>query len=461
MRLHDTATREQREFVPVRPGTASIYVCGATVQGAPHIGHVRSGLNYDVLRRWLTHGGLDVLLVRNVTDIEDKVLAKSAAAHRPWWEWAATYERAFQAAYAALGCLPAEHRAARQRARAADDRAHGAAHRLRARLRRGRRRLLRRALLSRLRRPVRPEDRRRRAGRAGFRHQARPARLRALEGGQARRAVVGHPVGPRAPGLAPGVLGDGHHVPRPRVRRPRRRHRPDLPAPRERAGPVARGGRRLRALLAAQRVGHDGGREDVQVAGQHALDRRAAAPRARGRAALLPGGAALPVVDRVLRRGAVGGRRGLPADRVVRAPGARAGRRPRAGHPVRGVRGVDGRRPGHPRRAGRRPHHRARGQHRARRGQPRGRARGGVVGAGDDGGARARPVRPAVGPRRSQRGGVHSAVHTGGRPTRAAAGCPRPPRFRGRRRGARAARRRRDRRRRQPRRPHVVTEGTA
>jgi cysteinyl-tRNA synthetase len=106
LRLHDTATREQREFVPVRPGTASIYVCGATVQGAPHIGHVRSGLNYDILRRWLTHHGLDVLLVRNVTDIEDKVLAKSAAAHRPWWEWAATYERAFQAAYAALGCLP-------------------------------------------------------------------------------------------------------------------------------------------------------------------------------------------------------------------------------------------------------------------------------------------------------------------------------------------------------------------
>jgi cysteinyl-tRNA synthetase len=107
LRLHDTATREQREFVPMRPGAASIYVCGATVQGAPHIGHVRSGLNYDILRRWLTQHGLDVLLVRNVTDIEDKVLAKSAAAHRPWWEWAATYERAFQAAYTALGCLPA------------------------------------------------------------------------------------------------------------------------------------------------------------------------------------------------------------------------------------------------------------------------------------------------------------------------------------------------------------------
>jgi cysteinyl-tRNA synthetase len=107
LRLFDTATRSQREFVPLRPGAASIYVCGATVQGAPHIGHVRSSLNYDVLRRWLAAGGLDVTLVRNVTDIDDKILAKAAAAGRPWWEWGATYERAFEAAYEALGCLPA------------------------------------------------------------------------------------------------------------------------------------------------------------------------------------------------------------------------------------------------------------------------------------------------------------------------------------------------------------------
>jgi len=106
LRLFDTATRAQRDFVPLRPGAASIYVCGATVQGLPHIGHVRSGLNYDVLRRWLTHQGLDVLLVRNITDIDDKILVKAAAAGRPWWEWGATHERAFQAAYAALGCLP-------------------------------------------------------------------------------------------------------------------------------------------------------------------------------------------------------------------------------------------------------------------------------------------------------------------------------------------------------------------
>jgi cysteinyl-tRNA synthetase len=107
LHLFDTATRSKREFVPLRAGAASIYVCGATVQGVPHIGHVRSSLNYDVLRRWLTHGGLDVTLVRNVTDIDDKILVKAAAAGRPWWEWAATHERAFAAAYDALGCLPA------------------------------------------------------------------------------------------------------------------------------------------------------------------------------------------------------------------------------------------------------------------------------------------------------------------------------------------------------------------
>ncbi|GAB3869625.1 cysteine--tRNA ligase [Kibdelosporangium lantanae] len=81
-------------------------MCGATVQGVPHIGHVRGALNYDVLRRWLAAGGLDVVLVRNVTDIDDKILVKAAEAGRPWWEWAQTHERAFEDAYDALGCLP-------------------------------------------------------------------------------------------------------------------------------------------------------------------------------------------------------------------------------------------------------------------------------------------------------------------------------------------------------------------
>src|SRR4051794_10724505 len=88
LHLYDTARRELREFHPKHAGTASMYVCGATVQGVPHVGHVRSGLDFDVLRRWLAHSGYDVLLVRNVTDIDDKILNKAEAAGRPWWEWA-------------------------------------------------------------------------------------------------------------------------------------------------------------------------------------------------------------------------------------------------------------------------------------------------------------------------------------------------------------------------------------
>jgi len=106
LRLHDTMTGAVRDFVPLRPGHASIYLCGATVQGLPHIGHVRSGVAFDVLRRWLMAKGYDVAFIRNVTDIDDKILNKAADAGRPWWEWTATYERAFSAAYDALGVLP-------------------------------------------------------------------------------------------------------------------------------------------------------------------------------------------------------------------------------------------------------------------------------------------------------------------------------------------------------------------
>ena len=104
LRLHDTYSGGMRDFVPLRPGHVSIYLCGATVQSVPHIGHIRSGVAFDVLRRWLMAKGLDVAFIRNVTDIDDKILIKAAEAGRPWWEWAATHERAFSAAYDALGC---------------------------------------------------------------------------------------------------------------------------------------------------------------------------------------------------------------------------------------------------------------------------------------------------------------------------------------------------------------------
>lgn len=106
MRLYDTATRAVREFTPLVPGKVSMYVCGATVQSAPHVGHIRSGVAFDVLVRWLTAKGLDVTLVRNVTDIDDKILAKAEIESRPWWAVAAHYEREFQSAYRILGCTP-------------------------------------------------------------------------------------------------------------------------------------------------------------------------------------------------------------------------------------------------------------------------------------------------------------------------------------------------------------------
>ncbi|WP_072686872.1 cysteine--tRNA ligase [Rhodococcus marinonascens] len=106
LRLFDTETRALRDFVPLAPGHASVYLCGATVQGDPHIGHVRSGVAFDVLRRWLLAHDYDVAFVRNVTDIEDKILTKAADAGRPWWEWAATFERSFIWAYQQLGVLP-------------------------------------------------------------------------------------------------------------------------------------------------------------------------------------------------------------------------------------------------------------------------------------------------------------------------------------------------------------------
>ncbi|PJI93971.1 cysteine--tRNA ligase [Luteimicrobium subarcticum] len=106
LRLFDTATRSARDFVPRVPGKVGLYVCGATVQSSPHVGHLRTQVAFDVLVRWLRRSGLEVTLIRNVTDIDDKILAKSEAAGVPWWAWAARFEREFTAAYDAVNVLP-------------------------------------------------------------------------------------------------------------------------------------------------------------------------------------------------------------------------------------------------------------------------------------------------------------------------------------------------------------------
>ncbi|WP_127573330.1 cysteine--tRNA ligase [Georgenia faecalis] len=106
LRLYDSATRSVRDFSPLVPGRVGIYLCGATVQGAPHVGHLRSAVAFDVLVRWLRRGGQDVTLIRNVTDIDDKILDRSAEAGAPWWAWAYRFEREFADAYDAVGVLP-------------------------------------------------------------------------------------------------------------------------------------------------------------------------------------------------------------------------------------------------------------------------------------------------------------------------------------------------------------------
>lgn len=106
LHLYDTLTRTTSTFTPIKEGQVGIYLCGATVQAPPHIGHVRSGVNFDILRRWLIKSGYDVTFIRNVTDIDDKILHKAVHEEAPWWAVAMKYERAFSDAYAALNVLP-------------------------------------------------------------------------------------------------------------------------------------------------------------------------------------------------------------------------------------------------------------------------------------------------------------------------------------------------------------------
>jgi len=110
-RIYDSRRQEVVDFDPRVPGEVGMYVCGPTVQSAPHIGHLRSALVYDQLRRWFLATGERVTLIRNVTDIDDKILdgaraGQDAGGHEEWWALAYRVEREFTAAYDAIGVLP-------------------------------------------------------------------------------------------------------------------------------------------------------------------------------------------------------------------------------------------------------------------------------------------------------------------------------------------------------------------
>ena len=109
-RIYDSRQQAVVDFDPIVRGEVGIYVCGPTVQSAPHIGHLRSALAYDQIRRWFAATGHRVTLIRNVTDIDDKILdhariAAEAGGREQWWALAYRVERDFTMAYDALGVL--------------------------------------------------------------------------------------------------------------------------------------------------------------------------------------------------------------------------------------------------------------------------------------------------------------------------------------------------------------------
>ena len=283
LRLYDTATRETRDFVPLEEGKVGIYLCGLTVQSEPHVGHVRSAVNFDVLRRWLTARGYDVTLIRNITDIDDKILAKAEEQGRPWYNLAYAMKRELDAAYDALNVGPPTYEPRGDRPRAGDARADRAADRPRPRVRRGRRlgrRVLRRAVLAGVRRADPPGHRRHGGRRRTPTRAASATRATSRSGRARRRSRAGRPRPGPAPwgrgrpgwhiecsAMALKYLGGGFDIHGGGV---------DLRFPHhenEQAQSRA-AGFDVRVVLDAQRVDHHRRREDEQVAGQLAGRRR-------------------------------------------------------------------------------------------------------------------------------------------------------------------------------------------
>ncbi|MBI5838264.1 MAG: cysteine--tRNA ligase [Candidatus Eisenbacteria bacterium] len=109
LRLYDTLTRDKREFQPVAPGKAGMYVCGMTVQDKPHVGHLRSSISGDTIRRYLEHLGYEVTYVYNFTDVDDKIIDRANAEGLQFAQVAERNIEAYMDASKALNVKPASH----------------------------------------------------------------------------------------------------------------------------------------------------------------------------------------------------------------------------------------------------------------------------------------------------------------------------------------------------------------
>ena len=270
LRLFDTAAGAVRPFEPRTPGQVSMYVCGPTVYGPPHLGHGRFSLVFDVLRRYLEWSGIEVIYVSNITDIDDKIIERANAEGRDWQEITSGCEAVWYRAMDAIGVKRPTHDphatayvpqmveliARLIAAGAAYETDDGVYFRPRQVADYG---LLARQDLDSLQAGARVDV---------VERQGNADRLRPLEEGEAGRAVVAVAVGRRSTGLAHRVRRDVARHPRRRFRPARRRSGPVLPAPRERAGAGRRRRPPVRPPLGAQRLRRGGRREDVEVARQ-------------------------------------------------------------------------------------------------------------------------------------------------------------------------------------------------